>query len=95
MSDNKNMQVSDDALDSVAGGIGSFGVNGSVTGDVTVTDNSKNTTSVDNSTKIGGDYTGGDKDDHGTHAGGDVTGGNKTDVDTNTNVDVDIKRKLF
>lgn len=94
MSDNKNMQLNDEALNSVAGGIGDVINTGSVGGDQTVVDQSttKTTTKVDQSTKVGGDVTGGNKTE-GDKVGGDKTGGNKTDVDTKVDTTVNYTKK--
>lgn len=88
MSENKNMQLNDEALDSVAGGIDDVINTGNVGGDQTVVDNTK----IDNSTKVGGDVVGGNKSE-GDKIGGDKTGGNKTDVDTRVDTTVNYTKK--
>lgn len=94
MSDNKNMQVSDDALNSVAGGIGDVINTGNVNGDQIVVDNTTTTKTIDNSTKVGGDVVGGNKTEGDkTTAGGDITGGNKTDVDTKIDTTVNYTKR--
>lgn len=94
MSDNKNMQLNDEDLDSVAGGIRDVNASGSdVGGDQTIVDQSKTkitgskVTYGDNDESKTGDITNGDK------VGGDKTGGNKTDVDTKIDTTVNYTKK--
>lgn len=81
--------INDEELDSVAGGIGGNVTMYSEGGDIDGTVIDKSKTSIDQSSKIGGDYTGGSK------IGGDYTGGSKVTTQTKVDVGVNVKKSLF
>ena len=91
MSDKKNMQISDDALDSVAGGMTGVDLSGSTVGrDQTILDESFTQIKGSEVTYGSKSVDIGDKIDV-----GDKIGGNKTDVDVDAKIETQVKRSLF